>query len=122
VWIRSSTGHLSIDLTPPQTDPVSFSLMDDGALPSGTSLLTPPPESETITSISLKDYHEICYWHLCRVQYWSVSPNASVELGSLRYSSGPEYEGSLKVASYDCGIDDSGWATVDPIIEGHIHP
>jgi hypothetical protein len=122
VWIRSSTGHLCIDLTPPETGAINFYDVDGALPPSGTSLFTPPSESETITLISLRDYHEICDWHLFRGHHWSVSPNVSVKLGSIRHSSGPEYESSLEVASYDCIIDNSGWATMDPIVDKYLHP
>jgi hypothetical protein len=120
VWIRSSTGHLCIDLTPSETNAIVLGAVDDGPLPPGTSLFTPP--SETITSMSLRDYHTVCHWHLGWWHSWSVSPNVSVKLGSIRYSSGPEYESSLEVASYDCIIYDSGWATMDPIVDNYLHP
>jgi hypothetical protein len=122
VWIRSSTGHLCIDLTPPETQPVELGDVDGKPLPSGTSLFIPPSELETITSISLREYHKICDWYLGRQHSWSVTTNVSVKLGSIHYSSGPEYKSSLGVASSDCGIYDGGWSTIDPIVEGHMHP
>jgi hypothetical protein len=122
VWIRSSAGHICIDLTPPETDRLSIIYADGAPLPSGTSLLAPPSESETITVVSLREYHDICAWHLCRTHYWSVSPNVSLNLGSIRYSSGTEYESSLEVASSDCRIYDLGWAAMDPLVEGNLHP
>jgi hypothetical protein len=122
VWIRSSTGHLCIDLTPPKTNDLALGAVNGGPLPSGTSLFTPPSESEMIMSMSLEDYQKICDWHLSRRNYWSVSPNVSVKLGSICYSSGPEYENSSEVASANCGIYDLGWATMDPIVEGHLRP
>jgi hypothetical protein len=96
--------------------------VDDGTLPSGTSLFTPPSESVMITSMSLRDYHNICDWYLGYKQYRSVSPNFSVKLGSIRYLSRPEYESSLEVASSDFTIGDSGWAKMDPICENYLHP
>jgi hypothetical protein len=122
VWIRSSIGHLCIDLTPPETIGFNFRDVDNGPPPSGTSLVIPPSESEMIMSMSLRHYHEICDWYLHRRYYWSVSPNVSVNLGSIRHSSGLEYESSLEVASYGCIIADSGWATMDPIVDNYLHP
>jgi hypothetical protein len=122
VWIRSSTGHLCIDLTPPEINGVNLGNVDGGPLPSGTSLLKPPSGPETITSISLQDYYKICCRYLDCPQYWLVSPNVSVKLESIRYSSGPKYEGSLEFASSNCGIYDPGWATVDPIVEDYWPP
>jgi hypothetical protein len=122
VWIRSSTGHLCIDLAPPETNAVTLGDVDGGPLPYGTSLLAPPSESETITSMSLREYHKICDLYLGRWHVWSVSPNVSVKLGSIRYSLGPGYEGSLEVASSNCRIADYDWATMDPIVESNLHP
>jgi hypothetical protein len=121
VWIRSSTGHLCIDLAPPGTDGVILDDVDGGSLPSGTSLFASPSESETITTMSLREYHKLCDWYLGRPHHWSVSPNVSVKLGSIRYSSGPEYEGSLEVASSNCSMADSGWATMNPIVEKYLN-
>jgi hypothetical protein len=122
MWIRSSTGHLCIDLTPPETNDQVLGAVACGPTASGTSLFTPLSESEQITSISLRDYHEICDQYLGHGHLLSVSPHVSVKLGSIRCSSGPEYEGSLEVASSDCGTYDRDWGTMDPIVEGHIHP
>jgi hypothetical protein len=122
VWIRSSTGHLCIDLAPPETNGVNFGDVDGGPLPFGITLLAPPSESETIMSISLRDYHTICDWHIARLHSWPVSPNVSVKLGSIRYLSGPEYENSSEVTSVDCRIYDYGWSTMDPIVDSNLHP
>jgi hypothetical protein len=99
VWIRSSTGHLCIDLTPLETNDLALIAVNGGPLPSGTSLLTPPSESEMIMTMSLLDYHRICYWYLSMWHSWPVSLNFSVKLGSIRYWSVPGYENSLEVAS-----------------------
>jgi hypothetical protein len=122
VFIRPSTSHLCIDLTPPETDNLVLAPVSDGPQPYGISLFTPPSESEMVTSMSLRDYHSICYRYLGRPYYWLVSPNVSVKLGSIHYWSRPEYESSLEVTSADCRIYDYGWSTMDPIVEGHMHP
>jgi hypothetical protein len=107
---------------PPETIDLVLGGVHSGPLPSGTSLFAPPSGSETMMSMSLQGYHEICCWYLYRPRYWSVSLNDSVKLGSIRYSSEPEYERSLEVASTDCGIFDEGWSTADPIIRDYWHP
>jgi hypothetical protein len=122
VWIRSSTGHLCIDLTPPETNVVVLGAVDGGPPPYGTSLFTPPSDSETMVSMSLRDYHKICHLYLCDLHCWLVPSNVSVKLGSICYSWGPEYESSLEVASSNCGIYDRRWSTMDPIVEDHSHP
>jgi hypothetical protein len=122
VWIRSSTGHLCIDLVPPETNSIGFGNVDGGPLPSGVSLFAPPSESEMIMSMSLREYHKICDLYLGHLRRWLVSSNVSVKLGSIRYSSRPEYENSSEVTSVDCRIYDYGWSTMDPIVDSHLHP
>jgi hypothetical protein len=122
VWIRSSTGHLCIDLTPPETNDLALGAVNGGPPPSGASLFTPPSESEMIMTMSLLDYHDICDWYLYRRHYGSVSPNVSVKLGSIRYLLGLEYENSLEVSSSNRSIADSGWATMDTIFDNYLHP
>jgi hypothetical protein len=122
VWIRSSTGHLCIDLTPPETNILALSAVNSGLLPSGTSLFILASEPEMIMIMSLPDYHRICDLHLHRSRCWSVSPSVSVKLGSICYWLGPEYENSLEVASSNCSIADYGWATMDSIVMGNPHP
>jgi hypothetical protein len=95
--------------------------VDAGLRLSATSLLKPPAESETITSMSLQDYHQICYWHLFRWHTWSISTNVSVKLGSMHHFSGSEYDSSLEVAYWDSRINDNGWSTMDSIIENCWH-
>jgi hypothetical protein len=73
VWIRLSTGSLCIDLTPPEHNRLALIYLADHCRPAGTSLCKPPVESEIMTSISLRDYHKICYWHLSQWDHWSVS-------------------------------------------------
>lgn len=48
--------------------------------------------------------------------------NVSVKLGSIRHSSGPEYESCLEVAWADCEIYDEGWSMQDPIIDSYWRP
>ncbi|KAJ7741284.1 hypothetical protein B0H16DRAFT_1565184 [Mycena metata] len=122
VWIRPSAGSLCIDLTPPDHNRVPLANLDDNCRPAGSSLYKPPEDSEIVTSMSLHNYHQICYRHLGRWHSGSVSTNVPVKLGSIRRSSGPEYESSLEVASSDFRIYADGWTTVDPNIENYLHP
>lgn len=71
-----------------------------------------------INSIALQDYHDICCFHLSRWHNLSISTNVPVKLQSIRHFSGLEYEKSFEIAfAPDCGVDDGGWSTEDPIIE-----
>ncbi|KAF7334933.1 hypothetical protein MVEN_02243000 [Mycena venus] len=123
VWIRSSTGHLCIELTPPESVAASLIRVGGHFRPSGTSLLDPPEASETINAMSLQHYHSICYWHLNRPYHLLISTNIPVNLGTIRHFSGPEYEGSFEIAfASDCGVYDAGWLKRDPSIEDFWNP
>ncbi|KAJ7252279.1 hypothetical protein C8J57DRAFT_1665162 [Mycena rebaudengoi] len=105
VWIRSSTGHLCIELTPPESVAASLIRVGGHFRPSGTSLLDPPEASETINAMSLQHYHSI------------------LNLGTIRHFSGLDYENSIEIAfATDCGVYDAGWLTRDPSIEDFWNP
>ncbi|KAJ7676713.1 hypothetical protein DFH06DRAFT_1168875 [Mycena polygramma] len=118
VWIRVSTGRPCIELAPPEGNSarllgfhIPFQLV-------GKSLLEPPVDfAARIGSLSLEDYHNICYSCQNRWQHFSISKNIFVKLGSIRHFPSPEYQGSLEIAFvpgsrvYDCG-----WSTRDPIV------
>jgi hypothetical protein len=123
VWIRSSTGHLCIKLTPPESVAASLIRVGGHFRPSGTSLLDPPEASETINAMSLQHYHSICYWHLNRPYHLLISMNISVNLGTIRHFSGLDYESSFEISfATDCGVYDAGWLTRDPSIEDFWNP
>lgn len=88
--------------------------------PINTSLLTMPPTSEIVSSISLPEYHRICFWHLYQARSFTVPTNMPIRLGAICYISGLEYQDSLEFAfAPDLDVHDSGWQTEDPIIEGY---
>ncbi|KAJ6536362.1 hypothetical protein B0H19DRAFT_384317 [Mycena capillaripes] len=116
VWIRTSTGHLCVDLTPSPSQPAGFPL-EGGFRSYGSSLVHPPGDSEIITAISLQDYHGICYWYLSRFRRFPISPNMPITLGSIRHLAGEECENSFEIAFLpNCEVDDEGWSTRDAIM------
>ncbi|KAJ6449986.1 hypothetical protein C8R45DRAFT_1128491 [Mycena sanguinolenta] len=118
-WIRLSTGLLVIELTPPHSMDVALYVVGCGLPPSRTSLLNPPPVTEIITSMSLNNYHSICSWDLGQVRNFTISTHVPIRLGSIRQSSGAEYEKSFEVAfASDWEAVDHGWRTEDLIVEG----
>jgi hypothetical protein len=122
-WIRLSTGHLVIELTPPHSMDTALFLVGCGPPPSRTSLLDPPPATEITDSMSLEDYHSTCCWDLFQPHNFTISTHASIKLGSVRQSSGEEYENSCEIAyASDCGTVDDGWRTEDANIEGYWKP
>ncbi|KAJ7238652.1 hypothetical protein C8J57DRAFT_1193645 [Mycena rebaudengoi] len=90
MWIRRSTGRLCIDIVASYDDlfihhSYTGLLSHSGDRPS--SLLEPPPaHSQIIEGISMEQYHEVCNRYLAQsYSPWSVSPNASIRLGSVVY-------------------------------------
>ncbi|KAJ7895566.1 hypothetical protein B0H14DRAFT_2680856, partial [Mycena olivaceomarginata] len=111
-WIRISTGVLSIELTPPESWTTALDYYHSDFQPSSTSLLTLPPMSEIISSLSLKDYHYICDRHLSRDRNFTAPTKYANQTGSICHASGSEFNKSFEV------IDD-GWLTEDPVIQDH---
>jgi hypothetical protein len=123
VWIKPSTGRLCVELEPPKSEPAWLTDFGIGFQQSCTSLLDPPGDSEIITSISLQDYHSICYFHLNQWHRFSISTNVPVKLGSIRQFSGLEYENSLEITFVpNLGVYDQGWSTKNPIIKDNWNP
>jgi hypothetical protein len=116
-WIRPSTGHLCIELVSPEfylpeSDLIGLSLSN--LRPSRTSLLEPPEASETMALLSLQEYHNICFVHLSRLQIFLIPAYVTVNLGSIRRFTEPEYASSSEIASIpNCGFLDFGWETIE---------
>ncbi|KAF8145167.1 hypothetical protein K438DRAFT_1872542 [Mycena galopus ATCC 62051] len=109
-WIRHSTGHLCVDLTPPISEPFFISSIDRESR-SLTSPFEPLPDSKIIASMSIDDYHTICWYHFSRPQFFLISSHASVKLGAIyRCTSGDELDNAVETACiHDGGTHDSGW-------------
>ncbi|KAJ7094971.1 hypothetical protein C8R44DRAFT_381653 [Mycena epipterygia] len=118
MWIRPSTGRLCVDLTPI----VEFEIL---AHPNGPAisqsflnLFEPHEESKIIASMSLDDYHEICFWHLSRKRSLSLPTNASVQLGMIYCTSGASLNNVVEIARIpDCKFQDDGWSAVGSRME-----
>ncbi|KAF7328384.1 hypothetical protein MVEN_02554000 [Mycena venus] len=92
-WIRSSTGSLCFQLIPPQSDPARLYSVDGvKSLATDTSLFELPEDPQIITSMSLQEYHRICYMYMC--QWHDVSVSTYVP---------------IKLRTPVCGIVDMGW-------------
>ncbi|KAF8134049.1 hypothetical protein K438DRAFT_2031490 [Mycena galopus ATCC 62051] len=109
-WIRPSTGHLCVDLTPPLSEPFFISSIDRESR-SLTSPFEPLPDSKIIALLSIDDYHTLCWYHLSHPQFFSISSHASVKLGAIyRFPSGDELDNAVETACiHDCGAHHSGW-------------
>ncbi|KAF8175230.1 hypothetical protein K438DRAFT_1939713 [Mycena galopus ATCC 62051] len=109
-WIRPSTGHLCVDLTPPLSEPFFISAIDRESR-SLTSPFEPLPDSKIIALLSIDDYHTICWYHLSHPQFFSISSHASVKLGAIyRCPSGDRLDNAVETACiHGCGAHHSGW-------------
>ncbi|KAF7328295.1 hypothetical protein MSAN_02486500 [Mycena sanguinolenta] len=123
LWIRSSTGNLCIDLTPPEVDPIPLVKVTEGFKVSGTSVFELYEQAQKITSMPLHRYHDICYFHLYQWHGFTISTNVPVALGTIRRFSGQQYEHSVEIASMsECRFRDMGWSTRSPIIHDYWNP
>ncbi|KAJ7744825.1 hypothetical protein B0H14DRAFT_3167481 [Mycena olivaceomarginata] len=117
-WIRPSTGVLSIELTPPASWAAALVNLHSSFPTPTRSLLSPPPTSEIISSISLVDYHRLCNWCLYWERTLTNATNIPVQLGSICHASGSEFERSFEVAfSPNFKVIDGGWSRADPNIQ-----
>jgi hypothetical protein len=65
-----------------------YTNVGDISLPHGiTSLDAPDQEAMVIDSLTLEQYHEICYWDLSRRRSISLSTPVTVKLGAVIASS-----------------------------------
>jgi hypothetical protein len=95
-----------------------------GVITTRPSLFDLSDDSEMITSISLQDFHDVCYLHLFRLHRISIPPNVPVTLGPVRRFCGSlRYEDSSEIAVFlDSGVCDEGWSTRDPGMENSWNP
>ncbi|KAF7368227.1 hypothetical protein MVEN_00142600 [Mycena venus] len=86
-WIRRSTSQLCVELVQPN-DPIdlgSWRLVD---ISKGAHSLIESHMEDTLTkSLSLEDYHHICWFHLAQYREISGSLSSSVNLGAIIYCS-----------------------------------
>jgi hypothetical protein len=89
------------------------------AITTRSSLFELSNDSEMIASISLQDFHDVCYLHLFRLHRISVPPNVPVTLGPIRRFCGSlRYEDSSEIAVFpDSGVCDEGWSMRGPVVE-----
>jgi hypothetical protein len=123
VWIRPSTRRLCVEFMPHEPGFLLLAFMDSPSrLLSDASLLDPPGEAEIIASISLRDYHSICYSHLRKRHYFPNPAGIAVNLGSIRQFLGPAHERSVGIAfapDPTYWLWEPGWRAKHPLIEGH---
>ncbi|KAJ7472527.1 hypothetical protein FB451DRAFT_298393 [Mycena latifolia] len=117
IWIRPSTGRLCVDFTLPGNDPLMLwwpARVDSPSLLVGSGL-EPPEDWKIIDSISLAQYHQICFYHFRHVRMFSISTNALVHLGAIIYCPhGSEIQGSEEIGFIpELIFFNLGWCTAE---------
>ncbi|KAJ6566456.1 hypothetical protein B0H19DRAFT_1374022 [Mycena capillaripes] len=98
LWIRRSTGRLCVDLAEPNT--VTYLYWSETSAQEPSAWTAPNPESILIQSLTLKEYHQICVFHLRRHRQITVSTSIiPVNLGTvISWSSSNRFEDSVGIA------------------------
>ncbi|KAJ7676545.1 hypothetical protein DFH06DRAFT_610060 [Mycena polygramma] len=111
VWIRPSIGRPCAALTSAEDFNTSFGT---GFERYSASLLKRPVDSQIISSVSLKDFNNICYSHLGGWRQIPLSTNIPVKLGSIRHFPSRKFEDSFEIAFVPgCRTSDGDWWTRD---------
>jgi hypothetical protein len=72
-----------------------------------------PIEDTTVVSfLSLKQYHEICHWHLAKHQSFEIHPNETVQLEMVIYCSAKDHRQQVAgiIMVPDINVSVSPWA------------
>ncbi|KAJ6465803.1 hypothetical protein C8R45DRAFT_910672 [Mycena sanguinolenta] len=127
LFIRRSTGRLCVDL---RQGPWVFALLGSVAIhhPLGPEQLgTPEMDATVVGSLTLTQYHTICYREFSHREYFSISTSATVSLGAVIFR--PVGTGVADLVAYLPGMevefDKSGWtmentAGISPGLEGDL--
>ncbi|KAJ7901389.1 hypothetical protein B0H13DRAFT_2336153 [Mycena leptocephala] len=78
-WIHRSTGRLCADLVPGNNNPWPHGNLGEISRRRGTNYLDATDKTMVIDSLTLEQYHELCYWNLSR--FSTISTNATVTMG-----------------------------------------
>jgi hypothetical protein len=110
-WIRRSTGRLCVELVPSNTSLWSPDLGTEITGRGITSLDAPAEEAMVIDSLTLDQYHKICYWILREFRSIFTSAPLTVSLGAIMsWSSTDQLEDLVEIASLpDVQFIGEGW-------------
>jgi hypothetical protein len=86
-WIRHSTGRLCTDLIQPNSITHLYGLRTETSLQGLFSLSAQNMEAAVIRSLTLDQYHDICYWSLSRSRVFHSSCPIVVNLGAILFCS-----------------------------------
>ncbi|KAJ7340581.1 hypothetical protein DFH08DRAFT_1012624 [Mycena albidolilacea] len=116
--IRRSTGRICVDLAPGNFWFYSSYPLDQRSnQPEFKSLNTPSLEAAAFDSLTLEEYHEICYWQFSQRRYVSVYNPITFNLGTvISCPLGNRLEDLVEIAFLsrtDSGPNRPPWDTVD---------
>ncbi|KAJ6544148.1 hypothetical protein B0H19DRAFT_1267451 [Mycena capillaripes] len=107
LWIRSSTGRLCTELI----EPINATYL---YVSSETCRLEPSTEVMIIESLTLQDYHDICYYNLRRFPSITISTRTAVNLGAVAFCpSSNRLEDSVEIASLPNAEVSYNWGSVE---------
>ncbi|KAJ6524192.1 hypothetical protein B0H19DRAFT_1276637 [Mycena capillaripes] len=100
-WVHRVTGRLCAELVPSE----SHWKADPDELSNLAPLHAPGQETQIIASLTVEQYHDICYWDLSHFQKSPKSRSATVNVGAV-YSSSDHFN---PVAWLDIETDGMDW-------------
>ncbi|KAJ7767106.1 hypothetical protein B0H16DRAFT_350778 [Mycena metata] len=117
-WIRTSTGKLCLDLIPSKTPlyPGLNAGIPLTSRPAGMSFSEPNREATFISSVTLAEYDQHCYWALARYHSILITAAASVLLGAvLDFSASSRLQCPVEIASLPSSpeLSHRAWRWID---------
>ncbi|KAJ6512529.1 hypothetical protein C8R45DRAFT_890260 [Mycena sanguinolenta] len=99
-FIRRSTGRFCADLVPGGTDPLYYTYESNQTSQQGLQFLAGKnSEATIINTLTMNQYHSICYWGVSVLRSMSISPSVSVNIGSVfNYASEDSFDDMVEVA------------------------
>ncbi|KAJ6528968.1 hypothetical protein B0H19DRAFT_1385113 [Mycena capillaripes] len=128
LWIRSSTSQLYVDLQPRHND--TYLILNSLAGERITGIKDPSFESSlqaeatTVYSLTLSQYHDLCYWYLRKYREFTVSTRTTVELGAVYFCpSSDRFEDGVFIAFLPTEVHFGPWLAIPPqvppkVVEG----
>ncbi|KAJ7300934.1 hypothetical protein DFH08DRAFT_122002 [Mycena albidolilacea] len=104
-WIRRSSGQLCAELIPSDTLPPVFHYYPLGILCSHRISSASDTELMVVESLTMEEYHDICFLNLSQFRKISIFTSTTVNLGAIiACSSGDPLEGPVEIA-YTPNVD-----------------
>ncbi|KAJ7063811.1 hypothetical protein C8F01DRAFT_35804 [Mycena amicta] len=118
-WIRPSNGRICLDLLPSPTSPHDGHFAWSFTIPRPDGIYTlndPDREATFISSLTLAQYHQHCYWVLAEHREIVFSAPAVVKLGTvLHYSCSTRLKSPVEITSLlpDLKLSQSFWPWIN---------